>query len=187
MAVDKVGRRKIIDTSSDSWGPFGVPNSSQLAMAAGWEPGPMPAPPFPDPPPVTVELQERILVVPGDWPATSSQVLTDCLDTGGRYSGGLAQVIFYADTSLTSTQEYTLTLETAPLLEETAFTDVIDIATINSTNTVSSGDVLSVWFGIFDEANSDPVARYLRWRLVQTDSPSQNLFFSVRVFLKNHR
>ncbi len=109
MAVDKVGRRKIIDTSSDSWGPFGVPNSSQLAMAAGWEPGPMPAPPFPDPPPVTVELQERILVVPGDWPATSSQVLTDCLDTGGRYSGGLAQVIFYADTSLTSTQEYTLT------------------------------------------------------------------------------
>ncbi len=188
MALGKPGRRTIIDTSDDSYGPFGVASHAQLAMAAGWQPGPLPSPPWPDPPPVTVNLQERVFIDPSNWPATSSQVLSDCLDIGGMYSGGLSQVIFYQDVAAASTEEYKLTLQTAPVLEESAFTDVLDLAIVNVSNNVASGDVLSVWFGNFDESASLPVARFLRWKLTITDPNSaRRLIFSVRLFLKNKK
>jgi hypothetical protein len=187
MVHYKPGRRTIIDTTDDSYGPFGVAGPGQLAKAGGWEPGPMPIPHWPDPPPVSLELQERLLVDGAKWPATTVQTIQECLDMGGYYSGGLAQVIFYENCSPTSSEDYTLSLETSPVLEESAFTNVIQLAQVNSGATVAAGDVLSVWFGNFDETNSQPVARFLRWKLVCTATPAVPLFFSVRVFLKYKR
>ncbi len=66
-----------------------------------------------------------------------------------------------------------------------AFIDVIDLAIVDNGNPAAAGTILSVWFGNFDEANSQPLSRYLRWKLVIAGTASQQLFCSVRLFLKN--
>lgn len=176
-----------VSQPSSGLGPFRILSPGELAMAAGWEPSQGPTPPWPDPPPVTVDLQERLYIDGNTWPATSSQVLDDCLDMGGMYSGGLSQVVFYQDIRPGVPESYTLSLQTAPVLEESAFIDVLNIAIVDNGNTVDAGDVLSVWFGSFDEANSDPLARYLRWKLVIAGGGTQPFFFAVRCFLKNKK
>ena len=109
----------------------------------GWSRPPHWVPDWPDPPPISVWLQiEPVSFTDATRSATSGQPQSGWFDSGGVYSGGLAQVMWHQTQGVVgSGEEVNLVLQTSPVRDPAYFVDVATLASITSTGGVTAGEV----------------------------------------------
>jgi hypothetical protein len=169
-------------------GPPSLPIMSWRDMIAAAENPYFPphhVPPFPDPSPIEIWLQETTPTYSNtDRTLPLAQPMEGMLDTGGLYPGALVQVRWDKTQGILVNGSVSLKLQTASLPQEPYFVDVAILATIDSSHSATAGDVISAWIGL---GTATRLARYVRWILVGSTSPAPDpwaLRFSILMHLQ---
>lgn len=154
----------------------------EAIVAAGWEKPPHWVPDWPDPPPISVWLQKEPVPFSDNARAKIVQPQPGWFDTGGIYSGGLIQLRWDTDQAALGAGSADIVLQTSPVRDNDYFVDVITLATVDTVNGATAGDVVSVWTGHLGTAGQ--FARYLRWSIRNTTASAYTLRFTIGMLLK---